>query len=366
MDRVNVGIVGCGNISDIYFKAGKRFDNLNIVACADLDVERCRDKAEEHGVPAACTTAELLADDTIEIVVNLTEPGAHYAVSMAAVAAGKHVHSEKPLALTRHQGREILDCAEAKGVRVGCAPDTFLGAAQQTARKAIDDGCIGEPVAATAFMQCHGHESWHPNPAFYYQAGGGPLFDMGPYYLTALINLIGPVRGVSGSARITFPERVATCKEREGEVIPVETPTHIAGTLDFTNGAIGTMVTSFDVWRASLHFIEVHGTEGSMQVPDPNNFGGVVRIWRPGNEDWQELPYTHPYADNSRGLAVAELAAAIREDRPHRASGDLAYHVLDIMQGFLDAAATGRRMELSTAATRPAPFPAGLAEGAVE
>lgn len=366
MKPVSVGIIGCGNISDIYFKAGKRFENIEITACADLLKERAEAKAKQHGVAKAVSVKQLLADPSIEIVVNLTVPKAHAEVAVAALEAGKHVYGEKPLALKREQGEAMLELAKKKGLLVGCAPDTFLGAAGQTARKALDDGWIGAPVAATAFMQCHGHESWHPDPEFYYEAGGGPMFDMGPYYLTMLVHLLGPVKGVAGLARVTFPERLITSEKKYGQRVQVETPTHVAGTLEFGCGAIAAMVTSFDVWRASLPPLEIHGTDGSMQVPDPNCFGGAVRVFRPGAEDWKELPHSHIYADNSRGLGVADMAAAIRTGRPHRASGTLAFHVLDTMQAFLDSSDKGRHVTLKSTCERPAAFPLGLRPGAVD
>lgn len=366
MKPVQVGIIGCGNISGIYFQAGKRFDAFEIAACADLDRARAKAAVAEHGVPKACTVKQMLADKNIEMVVNLTVPGAHFDVSMAALDAGKHVYSEKPLALTREQGQALLARAVEKGLRVGCAPDTFLGAAHQTARKAIDDGWIGGPVSATAFMQCHGHESWHPNPFFYYAPGGGPMFDMGPYYLTALVNMLGPARRVCASAQTAFSERIATCREHFGAVVPVQTPTHIAGVADFAGGAVGAVVMSFDVWRASLHCIEVHGTQGSMQVPDPNGFGGPVRVWRPGQDDWKELPHSHIHADNARGLGVADMAGAIRGGRPHRACGELACHVLEIMQAFLDSSRDQRHVAIGSDPPRPAPMPMNLRDGTVD
>ena len=366
MEPVKIGIVGCGNISDIYFQAGKVFEAIEIAACADLVPERAQAKAKNHGVPKACSVDELLADPEIGIVVNLTIPNAHADVALNALEAGKCVYNEKPLAVTREEGKQILDLAAEKGLLVGCAPDTFMGAGIQTCRKLIDDGWIGEPVAATAFMQCHGHESWHPDPGFYYQAGGGPMMDMGPYYLTALVNLIGPIKRVAASARITFPERIITSAGKFGEVITVNTPTHVAGTMDFANGAVGTMVMSFDVWAHTLPCIEIHGTEGSMSVPDPNGFGGPVRIRRSATPDWAEIPHSHGYADNSRGLGVADMAYALRAGRPHRASGALAYHVLDIMHAFLDSSKGGRHIRLRSRCKRPAPLPLGLRHGTLD
>jgi predicted dehydrogenase len=359
-EKVKVGIVGCGVISGIYLKNLPTFDLVEVVACADLVLDRAQARAAEFGVPRACRPEELLADPAIEVVVNLTIPKAHAEVAVAAVDAGKSVYNEKPLAVERGHGQELLRRAEAKGVLVGGAPDTFLGGGMQTCRKLIDDGAIGEPVAATAFMAGHGHESWHPDPAFYYQVGGGPMFDMGPYYLTALVSLIGPIRRIAGSARITFPERTITSEPKRGQKIVVETPTHVAGTLDFRSGAVGTMITSFDVWAHSLPRIEIYGSEGTLSVPDPNTFRGPVRIRRAGESEWRDVPLTHGWTENSRGLGVADMAHALRSGRPHRASGALAYHVLDAMHAFLDSSREGRHIELQSTCERPAPLPTGL------
>ncbi len=357
MEPMNIGVIGCGNISNLYFQAGKRFEAIEITACADILPERARAKAAEHGIPRACSVDELLADPAVDIVVNITVPKAHTEVALRALEAGKHVYNEKPLTLSREEGRQLLALAREKGLRLGCAPDTVLGAGIQTCRKLIDDGWIGEPVSATAFMQCHGHESWHPDPEFYYEHGGGPMFDMGPYYLHALITLIGPVAGVAGRARATFPERVITSEKKRGKHVPVDVPTHVAGVMDFANGAIGTMVTSFDVWRGGCPCVEIHGTRGSLSVPDPNTFGGPVRVFLPGYEDWKDVPLTHIYAGQSRGLGVADMAAAIRGGRPHRANDGVAYHALDIMHAFHDASDTGARAALQSTCERPAPMP---------
>ena len=367
MEKTKIGIVGCGNISSIYLKnCQQMFDILQVVACADLIPERAQAQAETYGVPRACSVEELLADPEIQIVVNLTIPQAHFDVAMQAIEAGKSVHNEKPLALTREQGQALLQAAEQRGVRVGCAPDTFLGGGHQTCRKLIDDGWIGEPIAATAFMLCHGHESWHPSPAFYYQVGGGPMFDMGPYYLTALTNLMGPIERVSGEARATFPERTITSQPLYGTVVEVETPTHIASTLRFASGAIGTIITSFDVWYHELPRIEVYGTEGTLLVPDPNGFGGPVRIRRAGDTEWHLVPLSHGYVENSRGIGVADMAYALRSGRPHRTSGELAYHVLDVMQATLDAPFSGTYVHAQSTCKRPAPLPMGLRPGTLD
>lgn len=364
--KTKVGIIGCGNISGIYFKNLQMFRNTQVVACADKLLERAQAKAEEHGVPRACMPDELLADAEIEIVVNLTIPIAHYDVCLAALEAGKHTHVEKPLSITREQGNRLIEMAKQKGLRVGAAPDTFLGAGIQTCRKLIDDGWIGEPVGATAFMLCHGHESWHPDPEFYYKVGGGPMFDMGPYYLTALVALLGPIHRVTGSARVTFPERTITSQPKYGTKVTVDTPTHIAGILDFDNGAVGTILTSFDVWHSTLPCIEIYGTEGSMSVPDPNGFGGPVKVRRRGAAEWATMPLSHGFAENSRGIGVADMAAGIKHGIPHRASGALANHVLEAMHGFHDASQQGKHYQMQTTCEQPAPLPLGLPNDSVE
>ncbi|HOX05851.1 MAG TPA: Gfo/Idh/MocA family oxidoreductase [Planctomycetota bacterium] len=357
--KVKVGVVGCGNISGIYLKNGKLLRNIEIAAVADLVPGRAEAKAAEHGKARPCSVRQLLADPEIEIVLNLTIPKAHAAVAMAALRAGKHVYNEKPLSIRLEDARAMLRLARAKRLLVGCAPDTFLGAGGQTCRKLIDDGAIGRPVAATAFMMCHGHEGWHPAPEFYYQPGGGPMLDMGPYYLTALVNLMGPVRRVTGSARITFPTRTIGSQPLKGKKIVVRTPTHIAGVMDFVSGAVGTIITSFDVWAAELPCIEVYGTEGTLSVPDPNTFGGPVRLRRAGDAQWREVKLTHGYAENSRGLGVADLARALRSGGEPRAGGDLALHVLEVMHAFGRASRSGRHVQIRSSPGRPRALAAG-------
>jgi predicted dehydrogenase len=359
--KVKMGVIGCGNISGIYLKNCTKFDILEVAACADLDLARAQAKAAEYGIPQALTVAELLADPSIEIVLNLTTPNAHAEIAQAAVQAGKSVYNEKPLTIRREDARSLLAAAQAKGLRVGGAPDTFLGGGLQTCRKLIDDGVIGKPIAATAFMVCHGHEGWHPDPEFYYKVGGGPMFDMGPYYLTALIALMGSVRRVAGMTQITFPERIITSQPKSGTKIVVEVPTHVTGLLNFAGGAVGTIITSFDVWASELPLIEVYGTEGTLSVPDPNSFGGNVRVRRAGEREWQAVPLTHGYAENSRGLGVADMAYALRAGGSHRASGELAYHVLDIMHAIHDSAQAGQHITLESTCAQPRPFPPGAA-----
>lgn len=357
---ITLGIVGCGVISSIYLQNFQRFDFLRVGACADLDLSRAEARAAEFGVPTACTVDALLADTSIDLVVNLTVPKAHAALNLAAVAAGKHVYSEKPLTMTRAEGQQLLAAARARGVRVSGAPETFLGAGLQTCRQLIDEGAIGAVVGASAFMLGSGPEGWHPDPEFFYQPGAGPLFDMGPYYLTALIHLLGPVRRVSGSARITRAERVIGSQPKAGAVITVTTPTHVAGVLDFASGAIGTLVTSFDVVAHALPPIEIYGTAGTLSVPDPNSFGGPVRLRQAGDPEWRTMALTHANPQNSRGLGVADMARALATGRPHRATGDLAYHVVDVMQAMLDAGTQDQAVQIASSVERPAPLPAGM------
>ncbi|MFZ5825453.1 MAG: Gfo/Idh/MocA family protein [Bacillota bacterium] len=358
--RVKVGLIGCGNISATYLKNGKEFREFEIVACADLIPERAHACAAQFGVPRALAVSELLADPEIEVVLNLTVPAVHAEIALAAIAAGKSVFNEKPLAVTLTDGRQVLEAARARGVRVGCAPDTFLGAGLQTCRYLIDQGEIGTPLAATAFMMGSGPESWHPDPEFFYKAGAGPMFDMGPYYLTALITMLGPASRVTGSARISRPERTITSSARYGQKIKVETPTHVSGLIDFAAGPVATIITSFDVWRSQLPRIEIYGSAGVLSVPDPNHFGGPVRLLRAGQQEWQEVGLTHGSSSNSRGMGLADMCAALRAGRPHRASGDLALHVLEIMHAIHEASAEGRHVGLTTSCERPAGLPAGL------
>ncbi|MBE7466119.1 MAG: Gfo/Idh/MocA family oxidoreductase [Planctomycetes bacterium] len=367
LKKAKIGVVGCGAISAAYFKTLKALEITEVVACADLFPEAAKKRAEEFEVPRVYSVDELLADPEIEIVINLTIPGAHAEVDQKILQAGKHPHSEKPFAVTREDGKKVLALAKQKGLRVGCAPDTFLGGGHQTARRLIDEGAIGEVVSVTAFMQGHGHESWHPNPEFYYKAGGGPMFDMGPYYLTAMVNMIGPVKRVTGMTRVTFKERTVTSQPRAGQVIKVEVPTHVTGLLEFQNGAVGTIIQSFDVWGHSLPNIEVHGTEGSMRVPDPNGFGGQVFLRLPGQyQGWVEATNKHRYNDGARGLGAADMAYGLRSGRPHRVSGELAFHVLDIMQTLHESSDQGKHLELGSTCARPAAIPVGLKDGTLD
>lgn len=355
MERVGIGVIGCGVISAAYLTAARHFPILDVRAVADLDPAAAAARAEAFGTRAVAIDA-LLADPAIEIVVNLTVPKAHRTVSLQALAAGKHVHSEKPLATSFAEGREIMAAAEARGLRVGCAPDTFLGGAQQACRALVDAGAIGTPVGGTAFFLNPGHERWHPAPAFYYQPGGGPVLDMGPYYLTALVNLLGPVAEVAAMVATPRAERIVTSEPLKGQSIPVEVPTHAAATLRFVGGAVVQVSLSFDV-QAHRHVpLEIYGTEGTLLPPDPNWFGGAVELHRQGGA-WETVTHDHPYTDdNYRIIGAADMAHAIREGRPHRASGGLALHVLEVMEAFGLASGSGRTVVLETRPDRPAPL----------
>jgi predicted dehydrogenase len=349
-ESLRVGIVGAGNISGQYVRNLPRLDDVVLTRIADIDASRAIAAAAQADVPA-CTPDELLEASDVDIVLNLTIPLAHAEVALAAIAAGKHVYGEKPLAADTSAARKVLEAAAAKGVVVGCAPDTVLGTGVQTARASLDAGDIGAPVAATAFMTTPGHERWHPNPEFYYEPGGGPLLDMGPYYLTALVTLLGPVRRVVGMSAAPRATRVIGSGPRVGTTFPVRVATHVTGVLEHVGGALSTLMMSFDIWGAQLPRIEVYGTEGSLSVPDPNNFDGTVQVFR---DEWVDLPVLAGHPDAGRGIGVADLARSIVDGTPPRASGDLAFHVLDVMECLLRAAETGTSVQIGSTCERPA------------
>jgi predicted dehydrogenase len=361
VDKTKVGIIGTGNIGPAYVKGCREFRNLEVVGCADMDNERAAAFAAQHEL-RALTVDQLLQDPEIEIVINLTIPKVHADVSVAILEADKHVHTEKPLAITREDAERVMKTAEARGLRVGSAPDTFLGGGLQTCRKLIDDGWIGTPLAATGFMGYRGPDLWHPNPFFFYQTGGGPMLDMGPYYITALVMLLGPVKRVTGATRASFPMRYAGHEAIRGAEVPVEVTTHLSGTLDFASGPIGTLTTTFDIWAHNQPIIEIYGSEGTLRVPDPNTFKGPVQVWRVSDGAWKEIPLTH--SDKvGRGIGVADMADAIKTNRPHRASGALAQHVLEVMLSFDEASDSGHHVMLQTQPERPTPLPLGLGHG---
>jgi predicted dehydrogenase len=361
--KFGIGIIGCGNISTQYLEGLGKFPFLKVIGVADLDPARAAAKAKDFGV-RAYRPDDLLSEPKIGLVINLTVPKAHAAVNLAILRAGKHAYTEKPFALDLREARRVLRLAKSLGLRVGCAPDTFLGGGIQTARGLVDSGAIGEPVAATANMANHGPERWHPDPEFFFKAGGGPMLDMGPYYLTALVNLLGPVRRVTGSTRISFGERVIGSEPKKGQRIQVEVPTHVAGVYDFASGAVASVTMSFDVWAHTLPIIEIYGKEGSLRVPDPNMFGGLVELRLAGEKAWRSIPLTHN-DQVGRGIGVADMVSGILQERPHRASGDLAYHVLESMLAVRKSSEEDSPVRVKSDVLRPAPLLPGLPLGKI-
>ena len=363
MEPVSAAVLGCGVISDAYLEADDRFDEYEIVACADIDEERTREQADEYGV-TPYDPDELAADDDVELVINLTPPSVHAQTCEQFLTAGKHVYVEKPLAVGTDDADAILETAAERGLAVGSAPDTFLGAGLQTCRSAVDEGRIGDPVGATAVWLSAGHEFWHPNPDLFYRAGGGPLFDMGPYYVTALVSLFGPATRVSGSTARTHEERTIRSEPRHGETLDVEVPTHESGVVDFANGATATVVMSYDApGRSTLPepVFEVFGTRGTMKLPDPNHFDGPVGVREAGADGVEDIPLTHDYTDG-RGIGVADLAKAVRSDWAHRTSAGLARHVLEILEGVRESSETGEHVAIESTVERPEPLPSAFPE----
>lgn len=359
MERTRIAFVGVGNISGIYLKnLTTTFANeVEIAGVCDLIPERAQKAADEYGVHIYPTYDDILADESVEIILNITRPNEHFDITMAGLKAGKHVYSEKPLATEFEQGKLLVAYAREHQLMLGGAPDTFLGGGIQTCRKLIDDGYIGEPVYANAVLLGCGHEIWHPGPEFYYERGGGPMLDMGPYYVTALVNLLGPAASVMGRAKITYPQRVITSQPNYGKVIDVEVPTHYNGIIDFKNGCTGSIVTSFDVqYGRKGRYIEVLGSEGTLRVPDPNDFGGKIGLLRAGESEFTEIPIVRPYTENSRGLGLADMAHALRSGRRHRANCDQTCHVLEIMTSFEKSSRENRTIQLETTFERGAPM----------
>jgi len=373
MPATKIGIIGCGVISGIYIETSQKIDAIDCVAVADVNLDAARHRAGQYGIARACTPDELLADPSIEIVINLTPNRLHFDVGMQIVAAGKSVYGEKPLCVHREQAQQLLAAARERGVRVGGAPDTFFGGAWQTARKAIDDGLIGQPFAAAATFQAYREQPGAPRASsptrtavpgatsFFAQQGfkyGVTVpFDMGPYYLHALINLLGPFRAVSAMTR-TVREEI----EHFGVVQKVESPTHVAGLLELRSGVLCQYLTSSDIPRTDLPHLEIYGTEGTLRCPDPNVFPGPVLVrGRTASDEWAELPCQHSFNQDSRGVGAADMAVAIRNGRPHRAAGEMAAHAVDVVNALHESAESGRRVELTTTCERPAALLAGLA-----
>lgn len=370
-----VGLIGCGRISDIYLTTLAKFPEIEVVSCASLDLKESRAKAAQHGITRACSVEEALADPSIDCILNLTVPAAHADITRRALNAGKHVYSEKPFVTDMSEGRELLDLAVAKGLKLGNAPDTFLGGRWQTIRRLIEEGTIGRPTGVFAHVGTHGTERHHPNPDFYYQQGGGPLLDLGPYYLTAMVFFLGPIARVAGMSNRVSDQRLIENGPRNGEHIEVEVDTHSLSLLQFESGAIGSMTMSFDVWDSETPRFEIYGEKGVITVHDPDPVYGPNRfegpVWyrtretsrwshqpRPtGREEWQVAENHHGFNEDSRGLGLLDLAYAVRDDRPVRASGALSYHVFEVMDAIARAPVHGVYQNISSSCPVPAPLP---------
>ncbi len=367
-DSVRVGVVGCGNISSAYLGMAKKFPVVEIVACADLVREVAEAKAEEFEVPRVLSVDDLVKDPSVDIVLNLTIPKAHTEIALRALEAGKHAYSEKPLGIDREDGRKVIETGRRKNLRVGCAPDTFMGAGLQTARKLIEDGAIGKPIAFTAFMMSPGPEGWHPSPEFLFEKGGGPMLDMGPYYLTAFNNLFGPIKRLTGTTSFARPQRVIGSGPKKGKAFNIETPDFVCGTIEYENGAAGTIVTTYATHHATYDHkqpITVYGTEGTMKVPDPNNFDSPVSVRLAADQEWKDVPFQF-VTGYGRSIGLADMAQAIKSGRKHRANGEQAFAVLDAMIGFLDSARDGKAFTPTARCERPAPMRADLPFGVLD
>lgn len=378
---LRIGLIGCGRISDIYLKTCAGFADLAVVACASLDLQQSRAKAGQFAIPRACSPEEVIADPDIDCVLNLTVPAAHAGITLAALQAGKHVYSEKPFVTDLEDGWKILDLARSKGLLVGNAPDTFLGGRWQTVRKLLDAGAIGKPTGVSAFVGTHGVERHNPNPDFYYEVGGGPLLDLGPYYLTAMAVLLGPIARVGGLARRTFERRMIETGPRRGAWMTVDVDTHSLSLLEFQSGVIGSMTMSFDIWDSETPRLEIYGEDGTICIADPdpvhgaNIFGGEVWVrtretsrWshqpRPqGREHWTVAETTHGFNEDSRGLGLLDLALAARDKRPVRASGELAQHVCEVMTGILSSPQAGGFVDIRSRPAIPPALPEAFPRG---
>jgi len=357
-DELRLAIVGVGNISAIYIKMLGQLPGVRLVGLADAIEGRAEQVAAEHDGVRAMSVQEAVADaDDVDAIINLTIPTAHAQVSLAAIAGGRHVYTEKPLSANTVDGAKVIAAAEQAGVRVGCAPDTVLGTGVQTARDVIDSGRVGTPVAATAFFTARGPDNWHPNPDFFYQPGGGPLLDVGPYYVASLIQLLGPVARVVSMARPSFTERPITSGPNEGHVIKVDVDTHVSATLEHESGVLSTLIASFDITKARLPRIEIYGADGTVNVPDPNTFAGDVDVFVAGADDWETVPPSAGIRDAQRGIGVADMARALRHGEPHRAAGEVGYHGLDVMETILNAAAAQKSLPVRSTCGRPALMP---------
>ena len=368
MKQANVAMIGVGCISGIYLEnITKTFKDIRLLGVCDLVRERAENAQKKYNVPKLYETMyDAFNDPEVDIVLNLTRPYEHFEVSKAALEAGKHVYSEKPLGASLEEGQALVKLAEEKGLLIGGAPDTFMGAGIQTCRRLIDDGFIGDIVGSAAFMICHGHETWHPDPDFYYQYGGGPMFDMGPYYLTALINLCGGIHSVMSASKKSFERRMITSQPFAGTPIDVNVNTYIAGTIKYDSGAIGTLFTTFDVYYPYQARFEIYGSRGTLFVPDPNGFGGPVRLFRPEDTEVREVPLMYDYKENSRALGLDDMAVALRSGREARADHRQTFHVLDAITGFERSAQSGRWVRMSTKYKRKRPMVKGELIGVLD
>ena len=365
---LKAGLIGCGNISGAYLRNNGVFPHMRIVKCASRRYESALATAEQFALQAV-TVDELLRDPEIDVILNLTPPAVHVELNLRALEAGKHVYTEKPFAITREDGLKVLNLAREKGLRAGCAPDTFLGGGHQTCRKLIDSSAVGKITGGCAVMAYRGPESWHPNSGFYYKKGGGPLMDMGPYYITALVNLLGPVKSVAGFGNRAVDVRTGS-GANEGRTYPVEVDTYIAAVLEFASGAVVNLTMSFDVFRLSeqmTNCIELWGVDGAIRTPDPNWFSGEIRVANArSGPGWETPENAFPYNDNMRLIGLADMAAGIELSRPHRCSAELAFHVTDVMCSILEAAEQRRTVAIASTCTRPAQLREGLASGELD
>jgi predicted dehydrogenase len=381
MEKFNVGIIGIGDISDVYINNLNNYDIVNVFACASRNLKKAKKKAEEYSIPKPyANSKELLADPEIDIILNLTPPAVHSELNIKALKAGKHVYTEKPLAAKFKDGKKIIELAKDKNLYVGSAPDTFLGGRLQTCRKIIDDGRIGDIIGASAFVVSHGHEWFHPNPEYFYKEGAGPILDIGPYYISALLSLLGSINKVSAMSTRAFETRTIESKLKKGQSFNVEVDTHITANLKFSNNAVGTLIASFDVWDSELPRIEIYGTKGTICINDidpangPNIFGGKVLLRTRKNyrwetlprekllSDWIEVPVKHRFNSishqkNSRGIGLIDMAYAINEKRDARASGQMALHTLEVMEAILKSAREDCYYKVKSRFTRPEPLP---------
>lgn len=389
-----ITVIGTGDICSIYlYNIQNVFRNIEVRGVYDLVHEKAEQMARAYQIPIVFDTLQdALTDSETDIILNLTRPLNHYEISREAILAGKHVYSEKPFGVTFEQALELCQLAREHGVLVGGAPDTFLGGGIQTCRKLLDDGVIGRPIGASAYMVSPGLESWHPDPSFYYSPGGGPMLDMGPYYVTALVSLLGPVVQVAAMTKASYSERIITNGPRFGTAIPVTTPTYLNGVMQFQNGVIGSMLMTFDVHAAEVPFIEIYGTEGTLSVPNPDTFGGPVRLFRAVDPSAQkpisgettdigyaerakallasgqfyDIPLMFKYSENGRGVGLSDLAASIETGRPPRASGDLVLHCLEVMTSFEKSSKNQSFLSMTTTCQRPAPMDRSLPTGILD